>query len=107
MHALNLDNIIDNGLSFDKQFYHKHGFVKIQHLLTADMVSYLKNLIDCTPSKSTFDTIKKNTYNVGIDDQNIKHSHNLPAIIITSTQWLNMTNPPANNKTLTQHSTSV
>lgn len=34
MHALNSDNIIDNSLSFDKQFYHKHGFVKIQHLLT-------------------------------------------------------------------------
>jgi len=53
----------------DAEFFARHGFCSVRGLASPDMVAHLRRVIAVTENGSTFDTIKKNTYNTAIDDE--------------------------------------
>ncbi|WP_186148124.1 hypothetical protein [Burkholderia gladioli] len=52
----------------DAVFFRQHGFCAIRNLISNEMIEHLKRVIAGTANGTTFDTIKKNTYNTAIDD---------------------------------------
>lgn len=56
----------------DVAHFKQHGFCAIREFIPENMIEHLRAVIAYTANGSTFDTIKKNTYNTGIDDASIR-----------------------------------
>lgn len=57
----------------DAAFFLKNGFCAIKGLIPPPMIEHLKSVIATTENGTTFDTIKKNTYNTAIDDLAVRN----------------------------------
>jgi hypothetical protein len=56
----------------DIKYFKKNGFCRIKGLIPSQMIEHFKSIIAKTENGTTFDTIKKNTYNTAIDDHAVK-----------------------------------
>ncbi len=57
--------------SVDANYYLEHGFADVRELISKEMVEYLRDINNQTKSNSAFDSFKRNTYNVAIEDEKI------------------------------------
>lgn len=55
--------------SVDANYYLEHGFADVRELISKEMVEYLRDINNQTKSNSAFDSFKRNTYNVAIEDE--------------------------------------
>ena len=56
----------------DVAHFKKHGFSDVKKFITTEMIEKLRAINENTKSNSAFDSFKRNTYNVGIDNENVR-----------------------------------
>lgn len=59
-------------VTYDAEYYRRHGFTDVKNLISSDMVEHLREINSQTKSNSAFDSFKRNTYNVAIDDEKVQ-----------------------------------
>lgn len=56
----------------DHEYFKLNGFAAVRGLISQAMVERLRAILEATDGGTTFDTIKKNTYNIAVDDECIR-----------------------------------
>ena len=67
-----MEHLLSPEMKTDTAYFKKHGFSSVKNLITTERVEKLREINENIKNYSAFDSFKRNTYNVGIDDENVR-----------------------------------